>query len=642
MIRKWWGRIAFSSFLIIFGIVMIALFTWVDFLGFSVLLGISLLAGGVCLLAFGLKRKVWGRFRMLLMAEGVISMIIGLLLWNTTEGLRVVAMIAWAFSSAALSLLGWRLLSRDGGQWGPLAGKMMLLSSLCYLAFAAALLLIPTYDLTNSFEGFHDNISVLSSLLILIGTVTSLVAIERVDLAEYPKMQDRRWKFGTVLLFSGIFLLLLGVFAYNYKDLVETYDPELGIVNMLIGGRPYQGYAILLLGAGVVLALLGGLLMIVSRKDHHAKWRKRTVAIGVIAILLVQVTAAMLLVNPATFNNDSGRWDLKVGDFYDYHGTSTYYVQHRNASNGELINYTKEYWNMTYRTTITDIAGRDDFYLAGDLHFDGGAPIRLLGKMPKSQTLIGYSERQMELEFVRNESVWTPWGPRTCERYLAHGYAGGGGTYTCDRWQKDGIVLLEIVNTLSSVGYGEAQQWTIRNDVSTLVDTSLEEITQGSGDPIGPPQGDWAPQVGDFLNYSCSGGEVGQGQLAEWRYQVKDVTGPSMLLNLTIFAQDDLGTPLVSGEVARPTNQTAMGVAFYPGSSEGDFTLILVGNETLATPWGALACNHYHVTHIMDNASSYSCEDLYVRNGVLVRMEGRGTGFSMELTGTNLLELAGG
>ena len=39
MIRKWWGRISFSSILIIFGIVMITLFTWVDLFGFTVLLG---------------------------------------------------------------------------------------------------------------------------------------------------------------------------------------------------------------------------------------------------------------------------------------------------------------------------------------------------------------------------------------------------------------------------------------------------------------------------------------------------------------------------------------------------------------------------------------------------------------------------
>ena len=640
MIRKWWGRIAHSWLHIIFGLMMIFLLTEVEFVGFSVLLGIFLTAGGICLLMFGYKRKTWGRLRMLLIAEGALSILVGLSLWltiwNAANETKVLALIVWGLLGAILSLLGWRFISKEGGLFGPQAGKIVALSSACYAAFAATLIFIPTYDLTGSLDNFQKNVVIISLLLISIGVVSSLAAIERVSVAEYPKFFDRRWMLGIVLLLSGTFLILLGIFAYNFRDLVAIDGTDLGIANLVGWGHPYEGYAALLLGAGAILAILGGVLLVTSRKRHHARWSKRTAVFCIVALLLVQGLAAMLLVNPATFNNGGGRWDLHVGDFYEYSGSSVSYVQHRDYESGELINYTTSYWNYTGHTTVIDVAGRNYFYLSANLNWEGSDPFTIPFKMPKTESVISPNTPLTEISFVRNESVWTPWGPRVCERYSGYGYVGGGSIYSCDQWRKDGIVLLMTTSIQSSSGYSEPREWTIRNEVSMLVDTSLEEVTQGLADPGGPTQSDWTPIVGDCFNYSCLSGNAGQGRPTEWRYLVKNVTGYSIQLNLTIFSQDNLVTPLVSGDVERSSNATSMGVLFYPAKSDGDFTVVLVGNETLSTPLGLLACNHYRVARAIENASSYTCEDLYVRNGVLVRMEDLRTGFSLELEWTNL------
>jgi hypothetical protein len=640
MIRKWWGRMASSWLHIIFGLLMIFLLTEVEFTGFSVLLGIFLTAGGICLLTFGYKRKTWGRLRTLLIVEGALNIFIGMSLWlaitNTTNAIKILELIIWGLLGATLSLLGWRFISKEDGMFGPQAGKMMALSSACYAVFAATLMFIPTDDLTSSIESLHRNGMIIFLLLVAIGAVSSLAAIERVNVAEYPKLFDRRWILGIVLLLSGTFLVMLGIFAYNFRDLVAIDGTDLGIANLFGWGHPYEGMAALLLGAGAILTILGGVLLVTSRKRHHARLSKRTATICIVALLLVQGLAAMLLVNPATFNNGGGRWDLQVGDFYEYGGSSVSYIQHRDYQSGELINYTTSYWNYTGHFTVIDVAGRNDFYLSADLNFEGSDPLTIPIKMPKAESVISPNTPLTEVSFVRNESVWTPWGPRACERYSGHGYAGGGSIYSCDQWRKDGIVLLMTTSIQSSNSYSEPREWTIRNEVSMLVDTSLEQVTQGPSDAGGPPQADWTPTIGDRFNYSCLGGIVGQGQPTEWRYLVKNVTGYSMQLNLSIFSQDDLVTPLASGDVERSSNATSMGVLFFPGRSEGDFTFTLIGNETLSTPWGLLACNHYQVARAIENASSYTSEDIYVRNGVLIRMEDLRTGFSLELEWTNL------
>jgi hypothetical protein len=136
------------------------------------------------------------------------------------------------------------------------------------------------------------------------------------------------------------------------------------------------------------------------------------------------------------------------------------------------------------------------------------------------------------------------------------------------------------------------------------------------------------------MNYTWS--SAGSAQDATWRYLVREVTPSSMLVNLSIASMDDPDGGM-SGESWRSTGNTTLGISLYPATSQGLYSVRLIGNESISTPWGCLECSHYFVTHVLEGSDSYTREDLYVRQGVLLRLERMGPdAYSLALAQTNL------
>jgi len=645
--RKWWAIVVESSLLVAFGLIVILLLTSVDSVdlqGFVFLLALMLSAGGICLIVFGFKRKGWGRLRLVIIAEGILGVLVLLVDWvlnisvseyRVREDYLVMLMATWALASAALVLLWWRASSRDGkvaaGQYVTIGS---LLSFFSYLALAIALLVIGSFKLTNDYSDWRSNIIILSLMLVVIGLARSTVALERVDAHKVVKSLGRRWAIGVFLLLTGSFLLLIGLFAYSYRDLVQVYDEVLGITYPR-WDYVYQDAAWALLSIGAVLLLIGAILLVTGWKARSAKLKTRTLAVGVVAILLVEVLAAMLIVNPGALDMGSNRWDMQPGDYLNYNYSSIIHVQHNNLTTGELVNFTTDYLNYTVITKVLEVSGRSDVYMSAFMEFEGAISFTSIYKMPKDADTLEINQPMIEPTYIRDEVITTPWGPRLCQRYSVQGHVNYDGLYSCDEWIKDGIVLMMISDYKYSYNYDEPKEWVFRHDVSLVTDTSLEEVTEGPSDLGGPPVSAWSPAVGDALNYSWSPG--GMGQDTTWRYLVRDVSTSRMLMNLSIYSQGDPSELISAGERWCSTNDTTMGVALYPATSQGLFSVSLIGNESISTPWGQLECSHYYVTHILEDSDTYTREDLYVRDGVLLKLESFGLGqYSMTLAETNL------
>ncbi|MCU0861923.1 MAG: hypothetical protein MUE65_06370, partial [Methanomassiliicoccales archaeon] len=153
----------------------------------------------------------------------------------------------------------------------------------------------------------------------------------------------------------------------------------------------------------------------------------------------------------------------------------------------------------------------------------------------------------------------------------------------------------------------------------------------------GPAIRAWSPRDGDHLLYHQTGGSAGGGQATDWDYLVRSVAEEGMVLNLTITTDAQPPQTILSGESVHPLENTSLGVAFCPYPSAGPFAVELVGNETLQTPYGPLECNHLLVLRLGNGTDDRWREDLFVRQGVLVRMERLDQDqFRMDLIETNL------
>jgi len=541
--------------------------------------------------------------------------------------------VVWALASAVLILAyGWAL-TRNASFSNPYGKVGPLLASVAYLGLAVFLLVTGSFALTHDYPGWRTNLFILSLMVVIIGILRLTLALEAADATKVAKAYGRRWAIGMVTLLCGSFLIILGIFAYTYTDLVEVPNYEVGL-GLKTWGFVYRDEAYVLLGFGAILSLLGAILLISGWKARPCRIKTGVLAAGVVGILLVEILAAMLIVNPGALDMGSNRWEMKPGDYYRYESTSIQYSQNKNHTTGELVNFTTGYLNITFFNEVLEVTGRSEIYMGGLMEVQDFPPIISIYKMPKDAQRLGLGEVPIDLHYLRDETVTTPWGPRVCERLSGTGYVSHG-SCSWDEWVRDGIVVMTIADYRMDYYYDEPKEYAFRHEVTILTDTSLEEVTEGQSDPGGPPVGAWAPAVGDALNYTWS--STGSGQDTTWRYLIKEVASPSMLVNLTITSMAGPNDVITSGESWRSTENTTLGISLYPATSQGLYSVMLVGNESISTPWGQLECSHYCVTHVLEDSDTFTREDLYVRNGVLLKLESFGLGqYSMTLAETNL------
>jgi hypothetical protein len=642
--RKWWAFLVCSTLLVAFGLVLMFILTYIDLQGFVALLALTLLIGGICLLVFAIKHKEWGKHRMIVVSDGLLGILFFLAVialnvsisdYRVREDYLVFLMIAWALVSAALVFVYWMALSHSSKLTkGPYAMAGLLASFVAYLVLAAFLLVTGSFEMTKDFDGWRSNIVIISFMVAVVGITRSTMAIERVDAATVGKSYGRRWAIGIFLLLSGSFLILLGLFSYTYTDVVQMSDELIG-ATYGTWGYVYRDEAYALIGIGAILLLFGAILLITGWKARPSNLRTWALTIFVFAALIVEVLAAMMIVNQGALDMSSNQWDMKPGDHFSYKSTTIMSTQHKNHTTGELVNFTTGYLNFTMSSKVLEVTGRSEIYLKGVMEFEGAASISTIYKMPKDADMLEIGNPTFDLTYLRDEVVNTPWGPRSCQRFNGQGNVGYDGTYSCDEWVRNGIVIMAIADYQYTYSYDEPKEWCFRHDMSVLTDTSLEEVTEGQKDQGGPPCGSWSPTGGCALNYTWSTGV--EDQTTTWRYLIKNMTPTNMLMNLSITSIDDPSEILNSGETWSSTGNTTLGIVLYPDASMGPYSVLLIGNESKSTPWGQLECSHYLVTHILEDADSYTREDLYVRDGVLLSLESCGLSpYSMTLAETNL------
>ncbi|MCE5295625.1 MAG: hypothetical protein LLG16_00790 [Euryarchaeota archaeon] len=143
---------------------------------------------------------------------------------------------------------------------------------------------------------------------------------------------------------------------------------------------------------------------------------------------------------------------------------------------------------------------------------------------------------------------------------------------------------------------------------------------------------EWDPAVGDYYEYTMYTGDIEIGKMA---YRVTAVTSTTMTLNVT---SSFMGVKSFN-ETTVPLGQSTDYLGQIENPPSG-YDISDKGYQSISTNWGTMITHHYQMTY--SEGGSDVTVDIWIYKGMLIRMSAGsgGSDVTMELTDTNISEIA--